>query len=243
MQFSVEQAWELGRQAYSRKEYSVALEYFRLVLTENPDFADVRHVAGLCLSFLGRPEEALEQFEEALNINPAYVEAHINRALVLHELGLYDEAQRSFNQAARHEIQQEGRFPAAATARLANAHAGVGDLYMEIPAPAEAAIQYRAALELRPAFHDIRNKLAAALLALDWPEEAAMELQRVIDANPRFVAARLNLGLAYFRLGRRGDAAEQWQAAAEIQPENPQVRAYLALLEQPRIDGGPPIDG
>jgi tetratricopeptide (TPR) repeat protein len=243
MQFSVDQAWELGRQAYGRKEYSVALEYFRLVLTENPDFADVRHLAGLCLSFLGRPEEALEQFEEALNINPAYVEAHINRALVLHELGLYEEAQRSFNQAARHEIQQEGRFPAAATARLANAHAEVGDLYMEIPAPAEASVQYRAALELRPGFHDIRNKLAAALLALDWPEEAAMELQRVVEANPRFVAARLNLGLAYFRLGRRGDAAEQWRAAGAIQPEHPQVRAYLALLEQPRGDHRPEIDG
>ena len=103
---------------------------------------------------------------------------------------------------------------------------------MEIPAPAEASQQYRTALELRPMFHDIRNKLAVALLALDWPEEAAIELQRVLEANPRFLAARLNLGLAYDRLGRLGDATEQWRAAAELQPDHPQVRAYMSLLQQ-----------
>ena len=54
----------------------------------------------------------------------------------------------------------------------------------------------------------------------------------MLDANPRFLAARLNLGLVKFRLGQLEAAAQQWQLARQQQPANPQVRAYLAMLEQ-----------
>jgi tetratricopeptide (TPR) repeat protein len=231
MSSSVEQLREQGRLALERKEYTAALECFRAFMADHPQFADVRHAAGICLSFLGRPEEALEQFEAALAINPAYIEALVTRSLVLHELGRYDAASRSFEQAGVEERVQKGRFSAVAGARLANAHSELGDLYMAAAAPAEAVVQYRTALELRPSFHDIRNKLALALLALDAPRDAATELEQILTSNPGFLAARLNLGLAYLRIGRPAAAAEQWRAASELQPDHPQVRAYIALLE------------
>ena len=236
MHAGIDQLREHGRRAYERKEYGEALEYFRLIIADHPGFADVRHAAGLCLSFLAQPEQALEQFEAAIEINPAYVEALVNRALVLHELGRYDEARQSFEQASQHEKQRQGRFSVAAMAKLANAHAAVGDLYMDASAPAEASVQYRTALELQPAFHDIRNKLAASLLALDWPQEAANELVLVLQANPRFIAARLNLGLAYFRMGRPTEAVAEWRAAGELEPDHPQVRAYLSLVERGDVE-------
>jgi tetratricopeptide (TPR) repeat protein len=231
MQPSVEQLRENARVAYERKDYAAALEICELILAESPDFADVRHSAGLCLSFLGRPEEALAEFDRALVTNPGYVEALINRALVLHELGRYAEARDAFEQANRAERQHPGRFPATASARLANAHADLGDLYMEAGAPQDAVAQYRAALELRPKFLDIRNKLAAALLAMESPVEAVAELRYVLEVNPRFLAARLNLGLAFYRMGRHDDAAAEWRSAARIRPDHPQVRAYLSLIE------------
>lgn len=231
MQPSIEQLRENARQAYERKDYAAALELYWLILAESPDFADVRHAAGLCLSFLGRSEEALSEFDRALANNPDYVEALINRALVLHELGRYAEARDAFEQANLAERRHPGRFPATASARLANAHADLGDLYLEAGAPQDAAAQYRAALELRPAFLDIRNKLAAALLAMESPAEAAAELRHVLEVNPSFLAARLNLGLACYRLGRHDEAAAEWRAAARIRPDHPQVRAYLSLIE------------
>lgn len=232
MQSKRAQITEQGRQAFERGDYAVALELFEAVLAENPGFADVRQGAGLCLAFLGRPEEALEQLDEALALNPGYVEAHINRALVLQDLGRYEDARAAFERARQHEEQGHGRFTTAAAARLANAHAGLGDLYSEAGASAEAAEQYARALELRPKFHDIRNRYAAALIELERLDDAASELQQTLEWNPRFLAARLNLGLVLFRQGRREDAAAEWQLCRAQDPAHPQVRAYLAMVER-----------
>jgi tetratricopeptide (TPR) repeat protein len=219
-----------GREAFDRRDFETALELFRAILLEHPGYADVRHYVGLCLAFMGRTEEALAELDEAIAANPTYVEAHINRALVLQELGRYDEARYAFDRAVEFET-PGGGYRAAVTARLANAHATLGDLYMEADAPAEAAAQYRTALELRPRFHDIRNKYAASLLALNRIEEALVQLQEVLDWHPRFVAARLNLGLALYRQGRIEAATAEWELCRAQRPGNAQVRAFLSIVE------------
>ena len=224
-----------GRRSYERGDYVAALADFREILSRHPQFADIRHLAGLCLSFLGQAEAALEEFDRALALNDQYVEAHLNRALVLNELGRFDEAQMAFERAGYYEYAVAGRFPAAITARLANKHSEVGDLYQEAGAPTEAAAQYRRALELRPKFHDIRNKLAQSLLHLGDLEGATRELELALEGNPRFVPARLNLGLAHLRAGRRDAAAREWRLCFDHEPNNPQVRAYLTLLDRNEV--------
>ena len=223
---------ERGRQSYERGDYVAALADFREVLADSPRFADIRHMAGLCLSFLGQPEAALEEFDRALAINDQYVEAHINRALTLNELGRYEEARQSFERAGYYEYAIAGRFPAAITARLANAHAELGDLYQEAAAPAEAAAQYRRALEMRPRFHDIRNKLAEALLQLGELDAAEEQLQTALAGNPRYVPVRLNLGLVHYRRGNLERAAREWEECRSLDHDNPQLRAFLAMLDR-----------
>ncbi|MCI0436113.1 MAG: tetratricopeptide repeat protein [Gemmatimonadetes bacterium] len=223
---------ERGRRSFERRDYASALADFRDVLAEHPGYADLRHLCGLCHSFMGQPEEALEEFDRALSLNDHYVEAHLNRALTLNELGRYDEAAESFERAGYYEYAVAGRFPSAIMARLAQTHARVGDLYQEAGAPLEAAAQYRRALELRPRFHDIRNKLAQTLLQIGDLNGAADQLRITLHGNPRFVPARLNYGLALFRLGDAAGARREWEECHEIEPNNPQVSAYLALLDQ-----------
>ncbi len=226
-----------ARQAFDRREYAAALDLFLSIAERYPNFADIRHYAGLCLSFLEDAEGALEQFDYALAVNPAYVEAHINRALTLNELGRFEEARHAFELAGHFEQAISGEFPAAITAKLANSHAAIGDLYFDAGAAQNAADQFRRGLELRPRFHDIRNKLAQALLQLGETELAASELRTVLESNPRFMAARMNLGLAYYRLGHLDRARREWDAAAEQEPESPQVRAYLAMLRRVNESG------
>ena len=221
-----------GKQAFERRDYAAALKDFQEVLARNPRFADVRHLTGLCLTFLGHPDAALVEFDHAIALNPNYIEAHINRAITLNELGRFEDARASFGAAAELETANKGPYPAAASARIANAHAALGDLYREAGADEEAATQYRRALEIRSHFHDIRVRLAQVLLQLQQPAEAATELRKVLEINPRFVAARLDLGLAFFRLNDREAAAREWRIVAEDQPNSPQVRAYLAMLEK-----------
>ncbi|MBI4408302.1 MAG: tetratricopeptide repeat protein [Gemmatimonadetes bacterium] len=229
MDIPTQQLIQRGKEAFARRDYVAALADFREILEKNPKFADIRHLMGLCLSFLGQPEAALEEFDRALELNEGYVEAHLNRAITLNELGRYDEAQESFERAGQHE-RTAGRFPAAISARLANAHASLGDLYMEAHAPADAAAQYRTALEMRPRFLDIRNKLGQALLQLGDLDGAEKELKGALEGNPRFLVARLNLGLVYYRKGDLDRATREWEQCRDQAPENPQVRAYIAML-------------
>ncbi len=219
-----------AKQAFDRQEYAAALADFQEVLSRNPRFADVRQFTGLCLSFLGHSEAALAEFDQAIELNPSYIEAYINRAITLNELGRFEEARASFAQAAALEMESKGPYPATASARIANAHASLGDLYRETGVPEEAARQYKQALEVRDHFHDIRLRLAQVLLQLDRPAEAADELRRVLEVNPRFSAARLDLGLALFRLGDREAAAREWDAVRDQDPQNAQVRAYLSMM-------------
>jgi tetratricopeptide (TPR) repeat protein len=220
-----------GRRSFERRDYAAALADFREVLEEHPEFADVRHMAGLCLNFMGQPEAALDEFDRALAVNDQYVEAHLNRALTLNELGRYEEASEAFERAGYYEYAVAGRFPGAIMARLAHAHAHVGDLYQEAGAPLEAAAQYRRALELRPRFHDIRNKLAQSMLQVGDLTGAADQLRTALGGNPRFIPARLNLGLALYRQGDRTGARREWDECKTLEPNNPQVSAYLALID------------
>lgn len=223
---------ERARASFERRDYVAALADLREITENHPHFADVRHLMGLCLSFLGQPENALDQFDRAIEENDAYIEAHLNRAITLNELGRYDEAREAFERAAACETRAGGRFPSSVSARLANAHAGVGELYMAATAPAEAAEQFRRALELRPGFHDIRNRLGEALMQLGQLEEARTEFEAALEGNGRFLQARLNLGLLHYRSGDVDAAREHWQEARSQDPSSPQVRAYLRLIEE-----------
>jgi tetratricopeptide (TPR) repeat protein len=242
MELQVEQLIARGRQAFERRDYVAALADFRETLANYPNYADIHQLSGVCLAFLGQPEAALEQFDQALDLNNAYVEAHLNRALTLNELGRFDEARSAFERAWEEECSDGGPFSAAVSARLANAHTGLADLYVEAGAPEQAVDQYRVAIALRPRFVDVRNKLAHALMQLGNLDEAEVELQAALEEHPQFAAARVSLGLVHYRRGDNDRAIEEWRAALATAPGNAQARAFLAVLGHvmptPRPAGG-----
>lgn len=238
---SVEQSVARGKEAFARGDYLTALGELQLVAAQHPGFADVQNLIGLCLSLLGRPEEAVEAFRRAVTENPGYVEAHLNLAITLNGIGEFDEARVSFENASDADGQKtNGPYPSAAAARIANKHAELGDLYMEAGAPVEALQQYRIAIGIRPEFVDIRNKLARTMIDLDDAAGAEAELRETIVARPGFVGARANLGLALYKLGRWDEAQTEWQQCLEQQAENAQVQGYLSMLERRRAAAPPP---
>src|SRR5262245_59328017 len=52
MEPDVQKLIQQGRVAFDRRNYADALAAFREVLRRHPNFADTRHLAGLCLSLL-----------------------------------------------------------------------------------------------------------------------------------------------------------------------------------------------
>ncbi|MDP9348744.1 MAG: tetratricopeptide repeat protein [Gemmatimonadota bacterium] len=223
-----------GREAYARNAYLAALEDLGEAVRREPCFADVHNLIGLCLTLVGRPEAAVDAFDQALGLNPRYVEAHLNRAITLNDLGRLEEARESFQHAMEADGGGDGQFSSTVSARLANKHAELGDLYAEAGALALAEEQYRRACEMRPRFLDLRNKLARTLLELGRTEEAVAELRAVLEVNPSFLAARSNLGLALYRLDDLEGARAEWERCVAQQPGSAQVNGFLRMLQRQR---------
>ncbi len=228
---SVGQSLAFGSAAWEQDDFATAYQHFRAILEDHPNFADVRNRAGLCLAMMGDPESALEQFDEALEINEAFAEAHLNRAIVLNDLGRFDEAAECFHRASALDLRDSRAFPSHMGNQLANAHARTGDLYLAGDRPEKAAVEYAAAVEIRPSFLDLRFKLAEAYMDLDMCAEARTHLEEILALNPYFSGARVRLGALLSRVGDIEGARREWERCAEQNPGDRRIQAYLASLE------------
>ena len=227
---SVREITARANAAWEQDDFEVAYQHFRTILQDHPNFADVRHRAGLCLAMMGDPAGALEQFDEALKVNESYSEALLNRAIVLNDLGRFEEASECFHRASALDVRDSGAFPSHMGNQLANAHARTGDLYMAADRPEEAATEYAAAVEIRPNFLDLRFKLAEAYMDLDMWVDARLHLKEILALNPDFGGARVRLGALLNRMGDTEGARREWECCAERDPDDRRIRAYLASL-------------
>lgn len=218
-----------GKESLAQNDYVGAISALREAADREPGFADVRHLLGLALGLAGQPEAALLEFDRALALNPAYVEAHLNRAITLNDLGRYDEAREAFRLAWDSDHSAGRPFSRSVSARLANMHMELGDLYADLGSYAQAVDQYRSAAELRPDFLDIRTKLARSLMERGELNGAVDELNKVLDGHPEYVEARVALGLVHYRAGRLDSAAAEWRACLKQVPNHPKARAFLNM--------------
>lgn len=221
-----------ARERFAVQDYYGAVHLLEEVVESGRAFADVHHLLGVSLSLLGQPERALGEFRRALELNPRYLEALIHQGLVLNELGRGDEADRSFRQAAASVAPPSDGLSAHVAARLANLHAELAEAYSEGGAPDRAIEQYQRALELGPAFHDLRYRMARLLLETGRALEAREVLETVLRDRPNFVDAEAALGLAHFLAGDAIGARDIWKACLQRRPENARVEAYLAMLSR-----------
>jgi tetratricopeptide (TPR) repeat protein len=221
-----------ARERFVVQDYYGAVHLLESVVDSGRAFADVHHLLGVSLSLLGQAQRALGELERALELNPQYVEALIHRGLVLNELGRTQEAEEAFNRAAASLTEPTGGLPAPVSAQLANRHAELADTYAGAGALSRAIEQYEQALELGPAFHDLRYRMARLLIEAGRPLEAREALEEVVRARPNFVDAEAALGLARYLSGDVAGAREVWQGCLERRPENARVDAYLAMLDR-----------
>lgn len=227
-----------GVSAWEREDFESALQTFQSVLEDHPSFADVQNKAGLCLAMLGRLDEALNHFDSALELNASYAEAHLNRGIILNDLGRHEEAQEAFAKAGEIDTRDSRVFPSEVGNRIAVTHAQLGDLYLVADHPSNAIEHYRAALEIRPRFVDIRSKFAETLMELGELEQAREELTLILESRPTFVGARIRLGVVLNRLGEDEEAMKQWKRCLKDDPRDMRARAYLASVESTTDDLG-----
>jgi tetratricopeptide (TPR) repeat protein len=227
---SVEHLVAHARERFGNQDYYGATHLLEEIVAGGHAFADVHHLLGLCRSLLGQHERAIAEFDRALALNPRYIEAHIHRGIALTEVGRLTEAEAAFRNAARHDEPAPGGFTRHVAARLANLHAMLADAYAEAGALAEAVAEYRRAVDLGPAFHDLRYRLARLLLEQGRALEAREHLEQIVAANPGFLDARAGLGLAHYLSGDVDAARAEWAAVVANRPGDARAGVYLAML-------------
>jgi len=99
-----------------------------------------------------------------------------------------------------------------------------------------AAVEFRAALRLRPDYPQAHNNLGMAMEEGGELEQAAAEYRAALALKPDFAEAHNNLGAVLMREpGREAEAVAEFQSAVRLQPEFATARSSLgrALLRLP----------
>ena len=106
----------------------------------------------------------------------------------------------------------------------------LGNEYLELGRPADAALQYQAVIAVRPEHAQAHNNLGSALLAQGSLEAAADAYQRAIHLRGGYAAPVLNIGVVLERQGDWHGAWRQYKAALRIDPSSADAQVRLGRL-------------
>jgi TolB-like protein/lipoprotein NlpI len=123
-------------QMWYKRDWSAAERAFKRGVELNPNFADIAHHYGVCLTLMGRNEEALAQMNRAMALDPFFpgLNLHYGRALFL---------MRDYDRAIAHFAKMLELYP-----DYAAAHEYFGDACEQKGMCHEAITQWAAALAL-----------------------------------------------------------------------------------------------
>lgn len=228
----------LGKEHFNRGDYALAAGPLEQVVARGAAFADVHHMLGVIYHHLGEFESAQRAFQKALDINPGYLEAALNLAIVCNDMGQYERAAQVYGDAVARSRSKQPRDPngdepldSFTKGKIANLHAAVGDGYLSVRRPNDAASEYRRALSLCPTFIDLRLKLAAALGDAGDGEGALAEFRLAVQHGPAYVPARVALGTALYTGGKLDEAVAQWEEVLRMEPSHRTAGMYLKLAK------------
>jgi tetratricopeptide (TPR) repeat protein len=208
----------LGRVLAHLAKSEEAVGCFETAIRLDPTLPVAHREYGVVLAMNKDFDKALAEFREAIRLDRFDAQAHIGAGAALGTKGQTDEALVHFREAARLD-------PKSALARR-----NIGEALVRKFDRLGAIAAFREAIAIDPNDAPSHSSLGVVLLTTGKHDEAAKHLRE---------AARLDRTLAlgaYTNLGRalaakedfRG-AAEAFAKAAELTPNDPEVRGYVAL--------------
>jgi tetratricopeptide (TPR) repeat protein len=215
---------ELGRYYGSMAEPALAKATFERWTSRHPEDADMLINAGLTAFDAADYAQALEFFEkaaEAASVEEQRSGARTFRANTLDMLGRYDEAVEAYE-----EVISE-------TPEWWEAHANLGICHARNGQPARAEAAFRRGLEDCPGSPEIRDELAAHLLAERRDLHEALRLTEEAVALGRDEIRHLHtLGEVRLVIGDEAGAEEAYRAMLALDPENPEAHLEIGLLHE-----------
>jgi tetratricopeptide (TPR) repeat protein len=185
-----------------------ALELFETVLAEDESYSDAWIERGICLSKLGRYEEAIASYDQAISINPDDDQSWFYRGICLSKLGRHEEAIASYDQLI--SINSEGNL----------AWILRGFSMDKLGRYEEAISSYNRAISINPDDHQTWNDRGISLRKLGEYEEAISSYDRAISIKPNKHEAWHNKGIAYFKWGNYVESIDCYNQAISIESDN-----------------------
>ncbi len=180
-----------------------------------PDSSLAHSVAGRVYADLGDFARANTEAQKAIDLAPKDAFAYLNLAGIQYMQQRYNEAIRTYVTAQSYDR------------TWAVPHNSLGNLYLSINRPLEAAEEFEIASKLEPKSPIIHGNLGAAYIKLRKYDAAIQNLQLATQLDRNNSNAFSNLGLAYHLQGRYNDAVAAFTRAAEIEPNNSMFQQAL----------------
>ena len=250
----------LAMVALRRDEPFKIVHHLERAIEADPEFPDAYVELGRYYGYMGEPALAKATFERWTRVHPEDADMLINAGLTASDAADYAQAYAFFELAieAASDAQQKsggrtfkanaldmlGRYAEAVagyeeviaeTPDWWEAHANLGICHARNGHPAEAEATFRRGLQACPGSPEIRDELAAHLLAERKNLQEALKLSEEAVALGRDEIRHLHtLGEARLSLGDEAGAEEAYRAVLALDPENPEAHLELGILHEHR---------
>lgn len=238
----------------TRENRDRAIEYYRKAIEKQPNWPDAYAGLAYVLRTQKRLSEAQQAIEKSLQLAPNLALAHSVAGRVYADLNDFAranaEGQKAIDLAPKGEssflsfaylnlggiLYMQRRFDEAIRAYVtaqsydrawAVPHNSLGNLYLAINRPLEAAEEFEVAAKLEPKNSSIHNNLGGAYAMQRKYDAAIANFQTATQLDPKNPNPHSNMGVALARQGRYSEAVNAFKEALKIEPDNPKFKQAL----------------
>ena len=206
-----ENAVVLGSWYASHKQFSCAIETFRVALKRDPNSAQLEYLEGLALVGADRATEAVPAIEESVRLDPAVIKPHMMLAFLYDQTGHHDKAEDQWKKAL--EIDPHST----------DALEGLSEELAEQEAWTDEIMLLRSA----PHTEKLAIRLAQALGNLNYLDDAFKVLDDAIRQAPKSLDLVKAMAVVLVKQHRYNDAIDLWQKTADNNPGNAEAELQL----------------
>ncbi len=197
-------------------EYEEALEACEQAAEADPDLADAHALAGRCLAYLNRVDDAERRLLQALDLDRDCVEAWFGLALVSWLRADDREALDHLQRCRRLAPDDE-----AILAQLIGAYGNVGEVD-------EAGRLYEEAARIHPDSGEIPYQWGQVLFRAGRDADAIAAFHTAAENDDEFPELHLSLARAYRAVGDVGRARRELETELALYPDSREARLTLA---------------
>lgn len=213
----------------SAEEVERSIKSYRMILENNPEFADAHFAVGYGYDKQGDTEKAIAAYRQAVTLNPLNVD-------YLYTLGYAYERTKDYRKAIEYYKAAFAITPndAEIAFALAFAHEKIGEY-------AEAITGYRQAIALNPVDYEAHEGLASAFEAGGQLNQALEQYHKLMELRPTDPAPTRTFISVAVRMQRWDDAVAACRALIEKNPRDVETREVLAQVYRSQGDIGQAI--